>query len=131
MNPAFLDEMSWAMSEVYGAVVDRILVNLARHFPYIKPGQKLPGSFEYQARMLAQMGQVNKETVDIIAGSLAGADEALKGVLTAAITEALKGEEPKLRKAAEKGMLQGIPFFVYHHQRLNIIFLPFFIFIPF
>ena len=110
MNPAFLDEMSWAMSEVYGAVVDRILVNLARHFPYIKPGQKLPGSFEYQARMLAQMGQVNKETADIIAGSLAGADEALKGVLTAAITEALKGEEPKLRKAAEKGLLQGAGF---------------------
>ena len=110
MNPAFLDEMSWAMSEVYAAVVDRILVNLARHFPYIKPGQKLPGSFEYQARMLAQMGQVNKETADIIAGSLAGADEALKGVLTAAITEALKGEEPKLRKAAEKGLLQGAGF---------------------
>lgn len=110
MNPAFLDEMSWAMSEVYAAVTDRILVNLARHFPYIKPGQKLPGSFEYQARMLAQMGQVNKETVDIIAGSLAGADEALKGVLTAAITEALKDEEPKLRKAAEKGMLQGAGF---------------------
>jgi hypothetical protein len=110
MNPAFLDEMSWAMSEVYGAVVDRILVNLARHFPYIKPGQKLPGSFEYQARMLAQMGQVNKETADIIAGSLAGADEALKDVLTAAITEALKGEEPKLRKAAEKGLLQGAGF---------------------
>jgi hypothetical protein len=110
MNPAFLDEMSWAMSEVYGAVVDRILVNLARHFPYIKPGQKLPGSFEYQARMLARMGQVNKETADIIAGSLAGADEALKDVLTAAITEALKGEEPKLRKAAEKGLLQGAGF---------------------
>ena len=107
MNPAFLDEMSWAMSEVYAAVTDRILINLAHHFPYIKPGQKIPGSFEYQARMLAQMGQVNKETVEIIAQSLAGADEALKGVLTAAITEALKDEEPKLRRAAEKGLLQG------------------------
>jgi hypothetical protein len=48
--------------------------------------------------------------VDIIAGSLAGADEALKGVLSAAITDALKGEEPKLRKAAEKGLLQGAGF---------------------
>ena len=107
MNPAFLDEMSWAMSEVYAAVTDRILINLAHYFPYIKPGQKIPGSFEYQARMLAQMGQVNKETVEIIAKSLAGADEALQGVLTAAITEALKTEEPKLRRAAEKGLLQG------------------------
>ena len=110
MNPAFLDEMSWAMSEVYAAVVDRILVNLASYFPYIDRGGEPLDLFNYQSRMLAQMGQVNRETVDIIAGSLAGADEALKGVLTAAITEALKGEEPKLRKAAEKGLLQGAGF---------------------
>ena len=105
MNPAFLDSMSWAMAEVYEAVTDRILINLARHFKYLKPGQPIPGAFEYQARMLAQMGQVNRETVEIIAQSLEGADEALKGVLEAAIMDALKTEEPKLRKAAEKGLL--------------------------
>ena len=93
------------MAEVYAAVVDRILVNLAHHFPFVKPGEKLPGSFEYQARMLAQMGKVNAETAEIIAQSLEGADEALKGVLSAAIMDALKNEEPKLRKAAEKGLL--------------------------
>ena len=105
MRPAFLDDMSWAMAEVYEAVTDRILINLARHFKYLKPGQPIPGAFEYQARMLAQMGQVNRETVEIIAQSLEGADEALKGVLEAAIMDALKTEEPKLRKAAEKGLL--------------------------
>ena len=46
------------MAEVYGAVTDRILVNLAKYFPYIKEGGT-SGSFNYQARMLAQMGQVN------------------------------------------------------------------------
>ena len=107
MRPSVLDDMSWAMAEVYGAVTDRIMVNLAHYFPMVKPGQKLPGAFEYQARMLAQMGQVNRETVDIIAKSLAGADEALRGVLETAITEALATEEPKLRKAAEKGLLRG------------------------
>ena len=35
MRPSFLDNMSWAMAEVYGSVTDRLLVNLARHFPYI------------------------------------------------------------------------------------------------
>ena len=107
MRPALIDNMSWAMAEVYGAVTDRILVNLARHFPYIKSADEIRGSFEYQARMLAQLGQVNRETADIIAESLDGADAALRQALEAAILDALRTEEPKLRKAAEKGLLQG------------------------
>lgn len=105
MRPAFLDEMSWSMAEVYGAVTDRILINLARYFPYVKPGEELPGAFEYQARMLAKMGQVNRDTADIIMQSLDGADAALRGALETAILDALKNEEPKLRKAAEQGLL--------------------------
>jgi hypothetical protein len=107
MKPSFLDEMSWAMAEVYGAVTDRILVNLAHYFPYIKDSDEVSGSFDYQKRMLAQMGQVNRETMDIIAQSLGGADEALRQALEAAILDALKTEEPKLRKAAEQGLLNG------------------------
>ena len=107
MRPALIDNMSWAMAEVYGAVTDRILVNLARHFPYIKDAGEVRGAFEYQARMLGQMGQVNRETADIIMQSLGGADQALRGALETAILDALKTEEPKLRKAAEKGLLQG------------------------
>ena len=105
MRPAFLDEMSWAMAEVYEAVTDRILINLAHYFPYIKADEEIKGSFEYQARMLAQMGQVNRESVKIIADSLGGADAALRQSLEAAILDALKNEEPKLRKAAENGLL--------------------------
>jgi len=107
MRPSFLDNMSWAMAEVYGAVTDRVLVNLARHFPYIKSADEIRGSFEYQARMLAQLGQVNRETADIIMQSLGGADAALRGALEASIVEALRNEEPALRKAAQKGLLQG------------------------
>ena len=43
MNPAFLDDMSWAMAEVYAAVTDRIMINLARHFPYIKDADEIAG----------------------------------------------------------------------------------------
>ena len=107
MRPSFLDEMSWAMAEVYGAVTDRILINLAKYFPYIKDSDEISGSFEYQARMLAQMGQVNRETVQIIAGSLEGADQALRDCLEAAILDALKNEEPALQKAAKQGLLNG------------------------
>lgn len=107
MRPSFLDNMSWAMAEVYGAVTDQILINLAHYFPYAKLDEDVLGSFEYQARMLAQMGQVNRETVSIIANMLGGSDAALRGALEAAITEALRTEEPKLREAAKKGMLSG------------------------
>ena len=45
MNPKFIDEMSWRMGEVYGAVTDRILINLARHFQYIRDGMTPGGSW--------------------------------------------------------------------------------------
>ena len=89
MRPSFLDEMSWQMAEVYGAVTDRIMINLARHFKYVQKSGQITGSFEYQARMLAEMGQVTQETTRIIAASLEGADEALRKSLEAAIMDAL------------------------------------------
>ena len=98
------------MAEVYGAVTDRLLINLAHYFPYIEDSDEVQGSFAYQARMLAQMGQVNRETVDIITKSLGGADDALRQALETAIIEALKPEEPKLQKAAKQGLLNGSGF---------------------
>jgi hypothetical protein len=95
------------MAEVYGACTDKILVNLAKYFPYLKAGDEIKGSFEYQARMLAQMGKVDRETVQIIIDHLNGADEALRNALTEAILQGLKDEEPKLRRAAERGLLSG------------------------
>ena len=93
------------MAEVYGAVTDRILVNLAKYFPFIQDADEVKGAFRYQAQMLAQMGQVRKETIEIIAQSLDGGGEALKMSLEIAIQDALKTEEPKLQKAAKDGML--------------------------
>lgn len=107
MRPSFLDNMSWAMAEVYGAVTDRILINLAKYFPYIKQGGEPLELFEYQAKMLAQMGKINEETRDIILKSLDGADEALRASLEAAILDAVEKEEPTLKRAAEIGLLGG------------------------
>ena len=107
MSPAFLDQMSWAMAEVYGSVTDRLLTNIARHFKYAQGPQDLKGSFEYQVRKLAELGQVNRENVEIIVSSLDGADAALRMSLELAIRDALKTVDPTLRKAAERGLLQG------------------------
>ena len=107
MRPEFLADMSWAMAQVYGAVTDRLMINLAHYFPMIHAGEEVLGSFEYQARMLAKLGQVNRESAIIIAKSLKGADEALVDTLSEAIREAVRPIEPSLRKAAEKGLLLG------------------------
>ena len=105
VNPTAIDAMSSAMADVYASVTDRILINLAHHFQYIQDGRAPTGSFEYQARMLAEMGQVTKESSDIIQAMLGGADEALKTVLENAIVESLKDEEPKLQQAAKLGLI--------------------------
>ena len=105
MNPTFLDEMSWEMAEVYGAIQDQIMINLARYFPYYNAGDPIPASsFAYQAKMLAQMGQVNKETVRIIRNGLADADSALYGVMEQSIIDAVRGAEPGLYEAVKKGV---------------------------
>lgn len=106
MNTAFIDQMSWEMAEVYGAITDQILINLSRYFPYYKTGDKIPKSaFTYQASMLAQMGQVNRETVRIIRNGLKGADKALSGILEQAIIDSVKKAEPDLLKAVKRGIL--------------------------
>lgn len=107
MNPRLIEEMGWRMGEVYAAVTDRILINLARHFKYIKDGATPTGAWEYQVKKLAEMGMVNRETEAIILQSLDGADEALQKVLEDAIRDGLKGVEEPLKQAAEKGLLHG------------------------
>ena len=105
MNPAFLDGMSWEMAEVYGAISDQILINLAKYFPYYKPGATVPKSaFTYQSMMLAQFGQVNAETVAIIRRGLKDAKSALGGVLEQAIMDSVRTAEKPLYKAVKQGI---------------------------
>ena len=106
MNPAFLDNMSWEMAEVYGAIQDQILINLAHYFPYFNAANLPRSAFAYQADMLAQMGQVNKQTMRIIRNNLADADEALTGCLEAAIMDSLKSVNPSLYDAARRGIFK-------------------------
>lgn len=133
-NPDFLNVLGDEMGRVYEACSDRLLINLARHFRYLKPGETLGGAFQYQARKLAEFGQLTRESVDIIKTMMAGADPALMDCLEAAIVDALEDVEPALRKAAEAGLLGATPppvsprtsaaFVEYYRQsadRLNLV----------
>ena len=135
IRPSFLDNMSWEMAEVYGAVTDQILINLASYFPYWKSGNVPKSAFEYQANMLAQMGQVNADTIKIIKNGLKGANKTLAGCLEQAIIEAVKKAQPELLKGVKSGILKpaGIPivaptqmraFQLYYQQaaqKLNLV----------
>ena len=107
MNPTFINEMSWRMGEVYAAVTDQLLINLARHFKYIKDGAEIGGAWSYQVRKLAEMGQVTRESEQIILNMLGDADSALQEILEQSIREGLKGVEKPLKQASEKGLLLG------------------------
>lgn len=107
MNRRVIDGFSWRMSEVYAACVDRLLINLARHFKFIKDGTPVPGAWEYQLRKLAEMDQVTRESEAIILEMLGDADYTLQGLLEETIREALKSVTPELRKAAERGLTLG------------------------
>lgn len=94
------------MGEVYASLTDKILVNLARHFQRVKAGQ-YSGAWDYQIRMLAQVGQVRDETIKILYDSLASGDQALRELLIESIASSIEKCEPELRKAAEAGLLTG------------------------
>ena len=96
------------MSEVYAACVDQLLINLARHFQFIKDGAPIPGSWDYTVRKLAEMDAVTRESEQIILSMLGDADESLRGLLEEAIRNGLKDAEPALKKAAEKGLTSGV-----------------------
>lgn len=107
MNPRFIEEMGWRMGEVYAAITDRILINLAKHFPYITAGMAPGGTWDWQVRKLAELGQVTRETEAIILESMKGGDQALAELLEETIRESIKPVDKQLKKAAEKGLLLG------------------------
>lgn len=133
MNPRWIEEMGWRMGEVYAAITDRILINLARHFQFISEGAPISETFNFQLKKLAEMGQVTRETEKIILDSLQGGDQALRTLLEETIRESLKNVTPALRKAAEKGLLTGAmevapnqmqTFFSFYRQaadKLNLV----------
>lgn len=104
-NPDFLDTLGDEMGRVYEACHDRLLINLARHFKFLEPGEEPGGAFQYQAQKLLELGQLNRESVEIIKTMMDGADPALMDCLEAAIIDALEDVEPGLRRAAEAGLL--------------------------
>lgn len=104
--PDGVEALGQDMSLIYEWCVNRIMTNIARHFPYIKdPIAK--DAFEWQSAKLAEFGQVNKETMHIIRQSLGPVPEYLRKGLEAEIIAAIQTVEPDLVAASERGLLNG------------------------
>ena len=126
-----LNRLGDAIGNTYADCVDRLLVNIARHFKYLQPGEEPGGAFQWQARKLAELGQVNRENVEIIRRMLGDVPAELAEGLEQAIMDALADIEEPLRQAAEEGLLGDITpppepdpramqaFQLYHGQSLD------------
>lgn len=98
-DPAKLAE---PLQKVYQDVTDQVLENIARHF---NAGKAL-ATTEWQMKKLAELGQVQRETLRIIARGTGQNEEMIRIALQDAISDALKDVEPALKEAAAAGMLQ-------------------------
>lgn len=98
-DPAKLAE---PLQKVYQDVTDQVLENIARHF---NTGKAL-ATTEWQMKKLAELGQVQRETIRIIARGTGQNEEMIRIALQDAISDALKDVEPALKEAAAAGMLQ-------------------------
>lgn len=106
--PASVYDFGEDMALVYEWCVNRILLNIARRFPYIED-EDARGVFEWQAKKLVEFGQCNEETMKIIRDSLENVPEELEKQLEEQIVKAVESIEPALAGAAKAGLLTGTP----------------------
>ncbi len=93
-----LNRLGQPIADVYEEISGRVMLNLARYFKALKPGETPGGAFEYQAKKLSELGKLTSETRRIIGGMAGVAGTALQVALEKAIEDALE-DFGKLRPA--------------------------------
>lgn len=103
LTPETILRLSEPVEQVYSNIVDSLLVNMAKHF---NSGYSL-STQQWEIRKLAEMGQLNKESVEIIASLTGQNKELITAALENAAYMATKDIEPELKKAVKKGAIQN------------------------
>ena len=104
-----LNTMSEAIANVYQAISERVIVNMARFFRHLKSDEAPGGAFEYQAQKLAELGRLNRETMDIIRTMSGKAGEAVEKHLETIVRDSIEPLEKPLREAVEKRIFKLPP----------------------
>lgn len=103
LTPNDILKLSEPVELVYQQVVDALLLNIAKHF---NTGKAL-STQEWQMKKLAELGQLNKESLAIIADMTGQIPELIQISLESAALEATKDIESELQEAVKKGVIKG------------------------
>ena len=103
LTPWEILQLGEPIEQVYSNIVDALLVNMAKHF---NTGRAL-STQEWELRKLAELGQLNKESLSIIARLSGQTPELVQVALENAALKATKDIEPELKKAVKKGAIQA------------------------
>mgnify|MGYP002744290907 CR=1 FL=1 len=99
LTPGEILKLSEPIEKVYSDTVDALLVNMAKHF---NAGYSL-STQEWEIRKLAELGQLNRESLRIIASMTGQNPELVQAALESAVYAATRDTEPALKKAVKEG----------------------------
>lgn len=103
LTPNEILKLSEPVEQVYSNIVDALLINMGKHF---NSGHTL-STEQWEIRKLAELGQLNKESIEIIASLTGQNKELITAALENAVYMATKDIEPELKKAVQKGAIQN------------------------
>lgn len=103
LTPEEILRLSEPIEQVYSNIVDALLVNIAKHF---NTGKVLPTQ-EWEIKKLSELGQLNKESLEIITKLTEQNPELVQIALEGAVRAATKDVEPDFKKAVEKGVIKA------------------------
>ena len=103
LTPNEILKLSEPVEHVYSNIVDALLINMGKHF---NSGHSL-STEQWEIRKLAELGQLNKESIEIIASLTGQNKELITAALENAVYMATKDIEPELKKAVQKGTIQN------------------------
>lgn len=103
LTPNEILKLSEPVEQVYSNIVDALLINMGKHF---NSGHAL-STEQWEIRKLAELGQLNKESIEIIASLTGQNKELITAALENAVYMATKDIEPELKKAVKKGAIQN------------------------
>lgn len=103
LTPNEILKLSEPVEQVYSNIVDALLINMGKHF---NSGHSL-STEQWEIRKLAELGQLNKESIEIIASLTGQNKELITAALENAVYMATKDIEPELEKAVQKGAIQN------------------------
>ena len=103
LTPEEILKLSEPIEQVYSDTVDALLINMAKHF---NSGHSL-STEQWEIRKLSELGQLNKESIAIIAKLTAQNPVLIQAALENAVYAATHDIEPELRKAVKAGNIDA------------------------